>query len=147
MTVLLLLVCYFLPLMLNQIFSVFNNENSLTLNEHKLKSIVKSLKVKFPSQQSIMNKMNSAFIRLKSPGEPFVLLLLHDDNNKMTTDCLALSLSFEAKQNIFTNTSKSLWMNGSEWTQYSTDDQITLDEKVTCFCISYVNYFFIYLCK
>lgn len=132
-----LLALFFLPFFSSEIYSMFSNGNHLSLSENTLKSIVTNLKVKFPSQQSILKKMNGAFLRLKSPGEPFIFLLLHDDTNKMTTDCLALSLSIEAKQNIFTSTAKSLWMNGSEWTQFSAHDRVILDEKVTCLYIPF----------
>lgn len=106
--------------------------NKSVISEDKLKSIILKLKDQFPSlQRGLLKKINGAFSRLKSPGEPFVLLLLHDDSNKKTTDCLASYTSIIAKENIFTNTSDSLWMNASEWSQYSDqDDQNLLNEKV-----------------
>jgi len=98
-----------------------------------LKFTITKLKDQFPSLRvDLLKKIVSAFKRLKTPGEPFVFLLLHDDTNKKTTDCLASYTSVVAKQNIFTNTSKSLWMNASEWAHYSDHDgQNLIHEKVS----------------
>lgn len=103
------------------------------INEDKLNMTMTRLKNHFPAlQPSLMKKMNGGFKRLKKPGEPFVLLLLHDDSNKMTTDCLASYTSIVAKQNIFTNTAKSVLMDASEWTTHSADaDKDSLYGKVT----------------
>lgn len=110
----------------------YNGSTSVDLNEDKLKVTVTKLKDHFPSlRKGLLKKINGAFIRLRTPGEPFVLLLLHDDTNKKTTDCLASYTSILAKQNIFTNTTKSLWMNASEWAPYTdNDNQDLLNEKV-----------------
>lgn len=102
------------------------------ISEDELKFTITKLKDKFPTlQRGLLKKIGGALTRLKSPGEPFVLLLLHDDTNKKTTDCLASYTSIVAKQNIFNDTPKSLWMDASEWAQYSTQDvQEILHEKV-----------------
>lgn len=117
------------------------------MSEDSLKDTLMKLKNQFPSLQntSLLKKMNGAFLRLKTPGEPFVFLLLHDDANKKTTDCLASYTSIVAKEKIFTNTTKSLWMNASEWTQYSDqENQDLLHEKVTYLnCTSKKQYFLI----
>lgn len=110
-----------------------NDINDSEVNIDKLKSTIKGVQEQFPSlQPSLLKKMDSGFFRLKSPGEPFVLMLLHDNTNKQTTDCLASYTSFAAKQNIFTNTMESLWLNGSEWSQYSdnVDNKNLLYDKV-----------------
>lgn len=106
---------------------------SNAISEDTLKFTVMKLRKQFPSlQQQLLKKIKAAFLRLKTHDEPFVFLLLHDDKNKKTTDCLASYASSVAKQNIFTNTSKSLWMNASEWVQYSDPDDLDLFyEKVT----------------
>ncbi|XP_025193408.1 uncharacterized protein LOC112593256 [Melanaphis sacchari] len=97
-----------------------NISNTNGLSEDKLKSTLLLLKSQFPSlQRSILNKLSGAFSRLQKPGEPIVFMLLHDDTNKKTTDCLASYASFSAKKYLFTNSQKSLWMNGSEWNSYS----------------------------
>jgi len=102
---------------------LFTSSVTNPVSDDKLKSTIVKLKDQFPSlQHNLLKKIGGAFLRLKTPGEPFVFLLLHDDENKKTTDCLASYTSIIAKQNIFTNTSKSLWMNASEWTQYSEQD-------------------------
>lgn len=94
-----------------------------TSNIDNLKSTMRSLKNEIPSlQQSILNKLGGALLRLEKPGEPIVFMLLHDDTNKKTTDCLVSHASHMAKKYIFTNSKKSLWMNGSEWTSYSDFD-------------------------
>lgn len=112
-------------------FSTPNESNAIS--DDTLKFTVMKLKKQFPSlQQQLLKKINAAFLRLKTYDEPFVFLLLHDDKNKKTTDCLASFTSSVAKQNIFTNTTKSLWMNASEWVQYSNPDDLDLFyEKVT----------------
>jgi len=109
-----------------------SNDNANDVSEAKLTITFKRLKDQFPSLHvSLLKKISGAFKRLKTPGEPFVFLLLHDDTNKKTTDCLASYTSIVAKQNIFTNTTKSLWMNGSEWTHYSDhDNQNLIYEKL-----------------
>lgn len=110
-----------------------NNYTYSDVNINKLKSTIKEVQNQFPSlQQSLLKKLSGGFSRLKKPGEPFILLLLHDDMNKKNTDCLASYTSIMAKQNIFTTTTKSLWLNGSEWSQYSdnTYNQDILNEKV-----------------
>lgn len=124
----------------------FSNDNSVS--EDKLKFTIIGLKDQFPSLQHsiLLKKMNGAFIRLKTPGEPFVFLLLHDDTNKKTTDCLASYTSILAKQHIFTNTTKSLWMNASEWTEYSEHDSMYQDliyEKVYVLCINFKFKYFV----
>lgn len=102
----------------SQISNYFN-----TSNADNLKFTMRSLKSKFPSlQQSILNKLGGALLRLEKPGEPIVFMLLHDHTNKRTTDCLVSHASNLAKKYIFTNPQKSLWMNGSEWTSYSDFD-------------------------
>lgn len=127
-----MILAFSLPFLYTQIMTYKNYGNKSMISEEKLISIISKLKEQFPSlQRSLLKKINGAFLRLKSPGEPFVLLLLHDDSNKKTTDCLASYTSIIAKQNIFTDTPKSLWMNASEWSQYSDqDDQNLLNEKV-----------------
>jgi len=111
-----------------------SSDNTNDLSESKLAFTMTRLKNQFPSLHvSLLKKIGGAFKRLKTPGEPFVFLLLHDDTNKKTTDCLASYTSIVAKQNIFTNTTRSLWMNGSEWIHYSDhDDQGLIQEKVIC---------------
>jgi len=107
----------------SQISDYFNTSNTNSLSDDYLKSTMRSLKSEFPSlQQSILNKLGGALLRLKKPGEPVVFMLLHDDTNKKTTDCLVSHASNMAKKYIFTNSQKSLWMNGSEWTSYSDFD-------------------------
>lgn len=107
----------------SQILDYFSSSNTNNLNDDYLKSTMRSLKSEFPSlQQSIINKLGGALLRLKKPGEPIVFMLLHDDTNKKTTDCLVSHTSNMAKKYIFTNSQKSLWMNGSEWTSYSDFD-------------------------
>ncbi|VVC37093.1 Hypothetical protein CINCED_3A018416 [Cinara cedri] len=100
----------------------FSNTTDLSnANNNNMKfKLINSFKVKFPSLQlTLLKKLASAFSRLNTPGEPFVFLLLHDDSNKITTDCLASFTSILAKENIFTNSKNSLWINASEWTPYS----------------------------
>lgn len=125
-------------------FSSNNSDNNLSVNEDKLLITINN---KFPSlQQSVLKKMNGAFKRLKTPGEPFVFLFLHDDTNKKTTDCLASYTSILVKQNIFTRTTKSLWMNASEWTEYSENDLVERDlinEKVYVLCINFKFKYFV----
>lgn len=125
-----IILAFSLPFLYSWIMT--NSENKSMISEEKVRSTISKLKDQFPSiQKSLLKKIGGAFLRLKSPGEPFILLLLHDDTNKKTTDCLASYTSIVAKQNIFTDTPKSLWMNASEWTQYSDkNDQDLLNEKV-----------------
>lgn len=127
-----MILAFILPLLYSQIMTNDNNKDMSVISEEKLLSTFSKLKDQFPSlQRGLLKKISGAFSRLKSPGEPFVLLLLHDDTNKKNTDCLASYTSIIAKQNIFTDTPKSLWMNASEWSQYSDrDDQNLLNEKV-----------------
>lgn len=101
------------------------------LNNANLKSTINDIMDKLPSlEQGLLKKLKSAFSRLKTPGEPFVFLLLHDDTNKNTTDCLALHTSIMAKKRIFTNTMKSLWINASDWSSYSDHETDNLYKKV-----------------
>lgn len=138
------MISFFIPYLYTNItqYSLRVKDNSVS--EDKLKFTITRLKNQFPSlQHSILKKISGAFIRLKTPGEPFVFLLLHDDTNKKTTDCLASYTSILAKQHIFTNTTKSLWMNASEWTEYSEHDSMHHDliyEKVyILFYVSTLN--------
>uniref|UniRef100_A0A2S2PA79 Transmembrane protein n=1 Tax=Schizaphis graminum TaxID=13262 RepID=A0A2S2PA79_SCHGA len=105
------------------------------LSENQLKSTMELLENKLSSseqQQSILKKLNGAFSRLREPGEPIIFMLLHDDASKKTTDCLASYASISAKKHIFTNSSKSLWIDGSEWTSYTDLNQDNLlYEKLT----------------
>lgn len=108
-------------------YYVRSTTTSVHLNEDKLKITFTKIRDHFPSlKKGLLKKINGAFTRLKTPGEPFVLLLLLDDTNKRTTDCLASYTSILAKQNIFTDTSKSLWMNASEWAPYTDNDNLDL---------------------
>lgn len=102
------------------------------LNSENISSMVNDIKDKLPSiEQGLLKKLKSGLSRLKTPGEPFIFLLLHDDANKKTTDCLVSRTSILAKQYIFTNTAKSLWINASDWTSYSDhDNEDLLYEKV-----------------
>jgi len=95
-----------------------------------------SIKDNFPSlQPGIIKKLGGAFTRLQMPGEPIVFMLLHNDANKQTTDCLASYASVLAKQYIFTDSKQGLWMNGSEWSSYSdVNHEDLLYEKV------YINF-------
>lgn len=103
--------------------SICKYSNSNGLSKDKLITTMMSLKNHFPSlQQGMIKKLGSAFSRLQTPGEPIVFMLLHNDANKQTTDCLASYASISAKQHIFTNSVHSLWINGSEWTSYSKRD-------------------------
>lgn len=103
--------------------SLYMSSNTRGLTEDKLKSTMMSLKNHFPSlQPSIIKKLGGAFSRLKMPGEPIVFMLLYNDANKQTTDCLAFYTSLLAKQHIFTDSNHGLWMNGSEWSSYSDAD-------------------------
>lgn len=113
-------------------FYAITGTNTNGLSEDKLKSTMMSLKNHFPSlQQSMIKKLGGAFSRLRSPGEPIVFMLLHNDANKQTTDCLASYASISAKQHIFTNSKDGLWLNGSEWTSYSDiDSEDLLYEKL-----------------
>lgn len=113
----------------NYIFSMKNDPN-LSIDKSKL--LIEDLKNKFPSlQQSLLKKLRSAFMRLKTNGEPCIFLLIHDDTNKNTTDCITSSTSILAKKYIFTNTMKSLWINASEWIPYSDPkNENLLHEKV-----------------
>jgi len=106
--------------------------NTNGLSKDKLKTTMTLLKNHFPSlQQGMIKKLGGAFTRLQTPGEPIVFMLLHNDANKQTTDCLASYASFSAKKYIFTNSAQGLWMNGSEWTSYSNlDDEDWFYEKV-----------------
>lgn len=117
------------------LFSNFDNlskTNKNDLSKEKLMFTMMSLKNHFPSlQQSMIKKLGGAFTRLQTPGEPIVFMLLHNDANKQTTDCLASYASVSAKKYIFTNSTQGLWMNGSEWTSYSDrDDEDLFYEKV-----------------
>lgn len=107
----------------NNIDNFYKYPNTNGLSTDKLKTTMMSLKKHFPSlQQSMIKKLGGAFMRLQTPGEPIVFMLLHNDANKQSTDCLASYASISAKQNIFTNSEHGLWMNGSEWTSYSDRD-------------------------
>jgi len=108
------------------------NSNSNSLSKVKLKSTMMSLKTQFPSlQQGLLKKLSGAFTRLRKPGEPIVFMLLHDDTNKKSTDCLVSYASVSAKKYIFTNSLKSLWINGSDWASYSDEEhENLLYEKV-----------------
>lgn len=119
------------------LYFIFNHENKNIINQDMLRSTISQLKNQFPTlQPSLWRKMNGGFERLKTPGEPFVLLLLHDDTNKKTTDCLASYLSNVAKKNIFSSTTNGVWMNASEWTTYSShDDANLINEKVSKFSV------------
>lgn len=133
----LILLMVFVSFLLGFVFNLdfFKSSDDIVndVSEAKLAITFKRLKDQFPSLHvSLLKKIGSAFKRLKTPGEPFIFLLLHDDTNKKTTDCLASYTSIVTKQNIFTNTTKSLWMNASEWSHYS--DRVNQDliyKKVT----------------
>lgn len=141
------LVMIIIGLVVSYLFAASPNNQ---VSDDKLKTTIAKLKDQFPSlQHNLLKKISGAFLRLKTPGEPFVFLFLHDDNNKRTTDCLALYTSILAKQNIFTNTSKSLWMNASEWAQYShQDNPDLLYEKVFFFNIKFeCQYIYVFIAK
>lgn len=107
-------------LILGYLLSNYLTANTNGLSKEKLRSTIISLKNQFPSlQRGMLKKLNGAFSRLQTPGEPIVFMLLHNDVNKKTTDCLVSYASISAKTYIFTDSPKGLWMNGSEWTSYS----------------------------
>ncbi|XP_026809238.1 uncharacterized protein LOC113551280 [Rhopalosiphum maidis] len=112
-----------------------NTEYFTVLSAVQLKSTMELIENQLPpskQQQSILKKLNGAFSRLQKPGEPIIFMLLHDDANKKTTDCLASYASISAKQYIFTNSSKSLWIDGSEWSSYTdVNQEHLLYEKLT----------------
>ncbi|KAL4098408.1 hypothetical protein QTP88_023028 [Uroleucon formosanum] len=114
-----LLAGYFFRLF-NEFDNLYNYSNSHGLSEDKLKSTMMSLKNHFPLlQKGMIKKLGGALARLQTPGEPIVFMLLHNDDNKQTTDCIASYASASAKQYIFTKSNYGLWMNGSEWAGYS----------------------------
>lgn len=117
----------------------YDNSNNPAITATTLKSTLERLSYQFPSlKKSFLKKVNGAFLRLKTPGEPFIFLLLHDDSNKKSTDCLASYTSYIAKKNIFTKTVKSLWMDASEWIQYSnSSDKDLLHHKVIGFSVNF----------
>jgi hypothetical protein len=119
------------------LYIYFNTEYLTDLSEVQLKSTMELLENQLPlleQQQSILKKLNGAFSRLRKPGEPIIFMLLHDEANKKTTDCLASYASISAKKYIFKNSSKSLWIDGSEWTNYTDlNQEHLLYEKVITF--------------
>lgn len=116
----------------NEFDNLYNYSNTNGLSEDKLKYTMTSLKNHFPLlQKSMIKKLGGALARLQIPGEPIVFMLLHNDDNKQTTDCLASYASASAKQYIFTKSNYGLWMNGSEWVGYSDlDHEDLLYKKV-----------------
>lgn len=118
---------------------LFGNSNDPVITTTTLKFTLERLNEQFPSlKKSFVKKVNGALLRLKMPGEPFIFLLLHDDSNKKATDCLASYISLIAKENMFTKTVKSLWMNASEWVQYSSPSDLDLlHNKVIGFSVNF----------
>ncbi|XP_050420282.1 torsin-1A-interacting protein 2-like [Adelges cooleyi] len=93
-----------------------------TLDIDNFKYEINEQKKQFPSQRKwLWNKLRSGFRRLLNPGEPFVLLLLHD--NKMTSNCLASMVGTTFKLKMHSKSNNMLWMDGSDWNSNNTSQQ------------------------
>ncbi|XP_050543301.1 uncharacterized protein LOC126906651 [Daktulosphaira vitifoliae] len=92
------------------------SSSSQCMDSNCFKNEVELHKKQFPSQNKrLWSKLRAGFQRLRKPGEPFVLLLMHDENNTPTSNCLASVVSTMFKNKAMSNTGKILWVNGSNW--------------------------------